>query len=107
MPMMIRVYRLNVRSGPAAIALAAVALSLGAVSVAFGLLLLLGLAALGTMIGAGVLVFRALTGGGPASLRPSQPEMNLDPSLEVFPAQQPPQNPARIEGAGSQDSQPE
>lgn len=83
MPMMVRVYGFNVRSRPAAIALAATALAIGAVFVAFGIVLLVALAALGTVVGAGVLVLRALTGRRAARLRSSQPE--LDPALEVFP----------------------
>jgi hypothetical protein len=71
----------------ATIALAAVALALGAIFVAFGIVLLLGLAAVGTVVGAGVLVFRRLTGRVPG--RPDGPRFDtgLDPSLEVFPGQ--------------------
>jgi hypothetical protein len=92
---MIRIYGLNVRSRPAAIALAAAALAVGAAFVAFGIFLLIGLAAVGTVVSAGVLAFRALTG----HVRPPPPPRELDPSLEVFP---PPHNPARVKGAGSQ-----
>ena len=89
--MMIRIYGLHVRSRPGAIALAAAALAVGAVFVAFGIFLLLGLAAVGTVVGAGVLAFRALTGRGTGRLRSAQPELDLDPSLEVFPAESPAQ----------------
>lgn len=85
MSMMIRIYGLNVRSRAAAIALAAAALAVGAVFVAFGIFLLLGLAAVGTVVGAGVLVFRALTGRGTSHLRPPARHLDLDPSLEVLP----------------------
>jgi hypothetical protein len=105
--MMIRIYGLSVRSRPAAIALAAAALAVGAVVIAFGIVLLLGLAVVGTIVGAGVLAFRALTGRGGARLRPPQPELDLDPSLEVLPADRPPpHNPARLEGAGPQAHKP-
>jgi hypothetical protein len=104
--MMIRIYGLNVRSRPAAIALAAAALAAGAVFVAFGIFLLIGLAAVGTAVSAGVLLFRSLTGRGTGRLHRPPSDSELDPSLEVFPAdttaQQPPHNPARVKGAGSQ-----
>jgi hypothetical protein len=87
MPMMIRIHGLNIRSRPAAIALAAAALAVGAVFVAFGVLLLLGLAVLGTVVGAGVLAFRSLTGRGTEPLRTPHADPELDPSLEVFPPQ--------------------
>lgn len=109
--MIVRIYGLSVRSRPAAIALAAAALAIGAMFVAFGIFLLLGLAAVGTLVGAGVLVFRALTGRGTGRLRPAPSELGLDPSLEVLPspsaAQPPSKNPARLEGAGSQAHTPE
>ena len=92
--MMIRIYGLNVRSRPAAIALAAAALALGAVFVAFGVVLLVGLAAVGTLVGAGLLAFRALIGRGAGRLRSSRFEIDLDPSLEVFPSQSAAQPPA-------------
>jgi hypothetical protein len=85
MPMMIRIYGLSVRSRPAAIALAAAALAVGAVFVAFGIFLLLGLAAVGTVVGAGVLAFRALTGRGAGHLPSPPTDLDLDPSREVFP----------------------
>jgi hypothetical protein len=90
--MMIRLYGFGVRSRPAAVALAVAALALGAVFVAFGIFLLLGLAAVGTIVGAGVLAFRALTGRGTGHPRPPMKDLDLDPSLEVFPSQsaQPP-----------------
>jgi hypothetical protein len=108
--MMIRVYGLSVRSRPAALALAAAALAVGAVFVAFGIFLLLGLAALGTVVGAGVLAFRALTGRRGGRLRSPQPDLNLDPALEVFPSestsQPPPHNSARLGSARSQAHKP-
>jgi hypothetical protein len=102
----IRIYSLNLRSRPAAIALAAAALAVGAVFVAFGIFLLIGLAAVGTVVGAGVLLFRSLTGRGTGRLHRPSADLELDPSLEVFPAdtaaRQPPHNPARVKGAGCQ-----
>lgn len=84
--MMIRVYGLDVRSRPAAIALAAVALAVGAVFVAFGIFLLLGLAVVATIVGAGMVLVRSLTRRGTGRLEPP-PSANreLDPALEVFP----------------------
>ena len=82
--MMIRIYGLEVRSRPAAIALAAAAVAVGAVFVAFGIVLLLGLAAVGTVLGAGVLAFRGLTGRGAGRVHPRR-QVDLDPTLEVFP----------------------
>ncbi len=87
---MLRIYGISVRNRPAAIALAAVALAVGAVFVAFGIVLLLGLAAVGTAIGTGVLLYRALTGRSVDRLRRPEPPSDLDPSLEVFPSKTPP-----------------
>lgn len=109
MPIMLRVYGLTVRSRPAAIALAATALAVGAVFVAFGIVLLVGLAAVGAVVGASVLLFRSLTGRGSGRLHAPRHDAELDPSLEVFPSQsaaQPPHDPARLEGAGSQAHKP-
>jgi hypothetical protein len=87
--MMIRVYGLDVRSRPAAIALAAVALAAGAVFVAFGIVLLLGLAVVGTVVGAGMLLVRSLTRGGRGRLERPSADRELDPRLEVFPESTP------------------
>ncbi|MFN2564365.1 MAG: hypothetical protein ABR499_05055 [Gemmatimonadaceae bacterium] len=92
--MMIRIYGLNAPSRPAAIALAAAALAVGAVFVAFGIVLLLGVAAIGTVVGAGVVVFRRLTGRGSVRIPAARFDTELDPSLEVFPEQSGPQAPA-------------
>lgn len=85
--MIIRIDGLGVRSRPAAIALAAAALAVGAVFVAFGIFLLLGLAAVGTIVGIGVFAFRALTGRATGHLRAPMETRDLEPSLEVFPSQ--------------------
>jgi hypothetical protein len=108
--MLIRMYSLDVKSRAARIALAAAALAVGAVFVAFGIFLLLGLAAVGIVVGAGVLLFRRLTGRSPAFIQAPRVDAELDPSLEVFPTQSvepPPHGPARLRGAGSQAHEPE
>jgi hypothetical protein len=81
----IRIYSLNTRSRPARIALAVAALAVGAVFVAFGVFLMLGLAAVGTVVGAGVLLFRVLTGRTSRRIHAPPIDPELDPSLEVFP----------------------
>jgi hypothetical protein len=86
---MLRIYRLNVRSRPAAMALAAAALAVGAVFIAFGIVLLAALAAVGMAMGAGVLLYRALTGGRRTRLRGTDVTFDLDPSLEVRLPEQP------------------
>lgn len=86
--MIVRIHGIAIRNRPAAIALAAAALAVGAVFVAFGVVLLLGLAAIGTAVGAGTLVFRALTGRGGRRLQGRGAHTELDPSLEVFPVDQ-------------------
>jgi hypothetical protein len=85
---MLRIYGISTRNRPAAIALGALALGVGAIFLAFGIVLLLGLAAVGTLVGAGVVLYRAVTGRRVDRLRP--PPTELDPSLEVFPAERPP-----------------
>ena len=86
---MIRLYKLNVRNRPAAIALAVAALAIGAVFVALGIILLLGLAAIGTVIGAGFVLYRSLIRRNSRQLRAPHPDAELDPSLEVSPRTQP------------------
>lgn len=70
------------------IALAVVALAAGALLLAFGLVLLAGLAAVGLVAGTGIAIYHRLTGrwpglpravGGVGRVEP------LDPSKEVFP----------------------
>jgi hypothetical protein len=85
--MIVRIHNISVRSRPAAIALAAAALAGGAVFIAFGIVLLLGLAAIGSAVGAGVLLVRALTGRRGGRLH-GAPHLELDPALEVFPIDQ-------------------
>src|SRR4051812_13670999 len=75
------------RNRAAKIALIVAALAIGALLVAFALMLLLGIAAAGTLVGAGVLLYRKLTGRGRRALDSSgfsRAELGLDPSREVF-----------------------
>jgi hypothetical protein len=84
--MQVRIYRVGSKNRLATIALVAAALAMGAVLIAFGLVLLLGLAAAGVVVGSGLMIFRRLTGRGPVIQRWSARE-SLDPSLEVFPGE--------------------
>ena len=78
---------ITTRSKAGALALAIAVIALGGVFVVFGLVLLLSLAAVGMVIGAGVMAYRKLTGRWPRSLRPQPaPTRTLDPSQEVFPS---------------------
>jgi hypothetical protein len=86
--MIVRAYGFNVRNRPATIALAAVALSLGAVFLAFGIVLLLGLAAVGAVIGTGAFLVRSLTRRRFGPVSGSRADHELDPALEVFPVDQ-------------------
>ena len=82
--MHVRVYRLGTRNRAATIALVVAALAIGAVLIAFGLMLLLALAAAATVVGAGTVLYYRLTGRKPQLLR-TEPQEKLDPSQEVFP----------------------
>lgn len=81
------------------LALAALALGAGALLLAFGLVILAGLAVTGTVVGGGIMLYHRITGRWPRSLhvttyvgtigdqqarRDAAP--GLDPSQEVFPA---------------------
>ncbi|MDQ3811876.1 MAG: hypothetical protein M3336_16460 [Chloroflexota bacterium] len=68
-----------------ALALAVAALVLGGVLLTFGLLLLVGLAAVGAAIGAGFALYHKLTGRVPRVLQYRRRASDLDPALEVFP----------------------
>jgi hypothetical protein len=81
-----RVIRIQARNRVGMLALAVTALMLGGVLLAFGLLLLLGLAAVGAAIGAGVVLYYKLTGRVPRALERRWRAADLDPALEVFPA---------------------
>lgn len=66
------------------IALATAAIAVGGLFLVFGLMLLLGLAAVGTLVGGGVLLFHRLTGRLPRFLGGGAPSGRpLDPALEV------------------------
>jgi hypothetical protein len=93
---MVRIYSINVRSRPAAIALAAAALAAGAVFVAFGIVLLLGVVAVGTVVGAGVVLYRSLTERGRPRVGGRRGDDVLDPAREVFPPASAPQAPHRL-----------
>jgi len=86
------------RSRAQTLALAAVALAAGALLLAFGLIILAGLAVTGTVVGGGIMLYHRITGRWPRSLhvttyvgtigdqranRGAVP--GLDPSREVFP----------------------
>lgn len=90
--MFVRVYQLGSgKGGPGSrartIALVTVALAVGAFLLAFALMFLLALAAAGTVIGAGMMLYRRLTGRGRHEIGRGQSsdDVVLDPSLEVFP----------------------
>lgn len=86
-----KVITLNVRNRAGAIALAVVAVALGGALLAFGLLLLAGLAAAGAVIGAGVMLYHKLTGRWPGRFAVVRSVgSTLDPAKEVFP-------PSRVE----------
>jgi hypothetical protein len=75
------------RSRAGAIVFAIAALAIGGVFVVFGLVLLLALAAAGTVLGAGILLYRRLTGRLPRFLRFAAPRTSRSEELgrEVFP----------------------
>jgi hypothetical protein len=80
-----RSVQLTARSRASAFALAVAIIALGGVFLVFGLVLLVGLAAVGTVLGAGVMAYHRLTGKWPRFLRRgSPPRPALDPSREVF-----------------------
>jgi hypothetical protein len=87
-----RVYRISVRSTPAAIVVGAIALVVGGALITLGATLIAGLALGGAALRAGALAIRRLTG------RPTVSP--LDPLQEVFPPALPlPESPASRDGA--------
>jgi membrane protein implicated in regulation of membrane protease activity len=78
-------YRLSIRGRAAAIALGAAALAVGGVLLVLGVTLLLGVLVAGTVLGAGMLAYRRLTGRHRRTPLDSSPGRGLDPALEVFP----------------------
>jgi hypothetical protein len=111
--MILRIHGIDVRNRPGAIALAVAALAVGAVLLAFGIVLLIAVAAIVSVIGGVVLVGRAITGRGGRRLDGPSVPTGLDPALEVFPVDAaaatplPTHNPARHRGAGSQALPPD
>jgi hypothetical protein len=79
----------------ATVTLAVVAIAIGGLFLAFGLALLLGLAVVGTITGAGVMVYHRLTGRWPRFLtharETARQTSGLDPAKEVF--AEPPRGP--------------
>jgi hypothetical protein len=73
------------RLGPAGIGAAVLLLMMGGAIVLSGLALLLALAVAGTAIGAGVVLFRRLTGRSGRVVHSRRQAKGLDPALEVFP----------------------
>ena len=83
------------------IGLAVLALAAGAALLAFGLIILAGLAVAGTVVGGGAILFHRITGRWPRSLHVSthvwaigdqaagRAVPGLDPSKEVFPTSSP------------------
>jgi hypothetical protein len=82
--MSIRIHRLEGGGGVKGAAVAVVIVGAGILLVGVGLALLLALATAGALIGAGVMVYRRLTGQSAAALRGARASSRLDPSLEVF-----------------------
>jgi hypothetical protein len=76
---------ITARSRAGAVAMAIALVALGGIFVVFGLVLLVILAAAGTLLGAGAVAYHRLTGRWPRLFRTREPPARaLDPSLEVF-----------------------
>ncbi|HUF31381.1 MAG TPA: hypothetical protein VMM77_12085 [Gemmatimonadaceae bacterium] len=85
---MYRIVQISTTNRAGAIALGIAAVAIGGVFVVFGLMLLIGLAAVGTLVGAGLVLYHRLTGRLPSFLRgKTQPARTLHPELEVFAAE--------------------
>lgn len=82
--MAMRVYRLDGGTGAKGALFAVLIIGVGAVIVAAGVALLLVLATAGAVLGAGVLLYRRLSGKRLSGLRSAHANSGLDPSLEVF-----------------------
>lgn len=83
--MQVRVFRIGGGSRLAGIATAVAVLGIGALLMAFGLVLLAALAAVGMVAGTGALLLRALRGGRPTATPTALDGWRapLDPALEV------------------------
>ena len=99
--MIVRLYGLSVRGKAGALALGLAALAVGGVFLALGLALLLGLGLVGTALGAGVLLYRKLTGRDPIGLLAPRRSAALDPRDEVF---SPARRPVGLRGASPPES---
>ncbi len=95
--MFAREVRLTTGNKLAVIALGAVLLVVVGVFLAFGFLLVLGLAAAGLLLGVGTALYRMLTGRQPSVPRQTRSQHGLDPALEVAP---PPAAPGRQDRIG-------
>lgn len=82
-----RIYGLAVQNRVGAIALGLAALAVGGVFLIFGLALLVAVAVVGITLGAGVLLYRRITGRGSLLMDATTRSSRLDPAKEVFPAE--------------------
>ena len=87
-----RIYGLTVQNRIGAIALGIAALAAGGVFLVFGIALLVAVSVVGLTLGAGVMVYRRLTGRGVLQTGGGARAIRLDPSKEVFPADPSPQS---------------
>ena len=101
--MYVRQLRAHVGSRVGALVLGAVLLLAALVLLTFGIVLIVGLTAVGLVLGIGAALYRRLTGTPPAAARQPGRFGELDPALEVLP---PPRAaaPAVIEKTESQDN---
>ena len=83
--MYVREFRSSMGGKLGAVVAGTVLLVVVGVFLAFGFLLLVGMVAVGLLLGAGAALLRRLTGRGPAPLDAARPRHGLDPSLEVKP----------------------
>lgn len=85
---MLRIVQIRTTNRASAIALGIAAVAIGGVFFVFGLMLLLGLAAVGTVVGAGLILYHRLTGRLPGFLSGKhKPSRSPHPELEVFAAE--------------------
>jgi len=82
--MSMRIYKLEGGGGAKGAGLAIAIVGVGVLVVVFGLALLLVLGTVGAVIGAGVVLYRRLTGQPAPSLRGARATAQGDPTLEVY-----------------------
>jgi hypothetical protein len=82
--MSMRVYKLEGGGGAKGAGLAIAIVGIGLLIVGFSLALLLVLGTVGAVIGAGVVLYRRLTGGTMPGIPGARATAQVDPSLEVF-----------------------